>query len=388
VRIVSVASLIVAISVAVAPLVGPLVAQPVQLPEGWRVTDSPTRGRASITIAGSADAVLIAVVPGTDAMTRVSVLAGTPTTGMTNMNVWPVRTSADGALQSGATMRTGAGATVTKFVAAAALANRTTAITVYLTSEPQSSAAVSARLSAVTAIMQQLRSGRAIPERSDSTARASLPVVTAGPPRDTAPVRVSAGATGLPSNVEYIGFHGYGTGMRPAILFKNGIICDCMGYAFGSGNPASFQPQHAGDFGRWRRRVDGKFEYLFDQSSDTVWSALSSVSARPLPENWRTAGTYSARSGTGFDGNMTYATSSYTFRADGTFTTLSTIAATAQSGGATVFAGAEGGKSSGRYEISGWIMQLTFADGTTERRSITWLTDPDLVWINGTVFVR
>jgi hypothetical protein len=383
-RVVNAALFIVAMSIAATSLV----AQPVQLPSGWRIIDSPARGRASVSIAGSADALLIAVVPGTDAMTRVSRLAGTPTTGMTNTQVWPVRTSADGTLQSGATMRTGSGATVTKFVAAAALANRTTAITVYLSSEPQSSTALSTRLSAVTAIMQQLRQGRTIPERSDSTARDNSPVVAAAPPRDTATVRVSAGATGVPSNVEYIGFHGYGTGMRPAILFKNGIICDCMGYAFGSGDPASFKPQHAGDFGRWRRRVDRKFEYLFDQSSDTVWSELSSVAAIPMPENWRTAGTYSARSGAGFDGNMTYATSSYTFRADGTFTTLSTIAATAQSGSATVFAGAEGGKTSGRYEISGWIMQLTFADGTTERRSITWLNDPSLIWINGSVFVR
>jgi hypothetical protein len=380
-----------------------LVAQQVQLPPGWRVAEAVSRVRARVTITGSADAVLIVVVPGADAMSRVSTLASAPSAAMVNVDVWPMRTTADGVVHGGATMRTGTGGIVTKFIAAATLANRTTAVIAYYTSEPKASTSVVDRLRVLENVMQQLQRGRSVPELDGSVALAPSadPAASAPTPaRDNARTGStgSTGSTGttvatggntrLPSNVVNIAFYGFGADTRPVILFRNGIICDCMGYAFGSDNPAAFKSSHAGDFGRWRQRADGKFEYLFDQSSDTVWSALSGGFAKPLPDRWSTHGTYNRISGSGFDGNMTYATSSFTFSADGRFTTGSTISSTAQSGGATVFAGGESGKTSGRYEISGYMLQLTFDDGTTARKSITWQSDPDVIWINGAGFVR
>jgi hypothetical protein len=55
---------------------------------------------------------------------------------------------------------------------------------------------------------------------------------------------------------------------------------------------------------------------------------------------------------------------------------------------AVVLAVGEGGKTAGHYQIAGWILQRTFDERTTERRSITWQRDPDAIWINGPGFVR
>jgi hypothetical protein len=357
----------------------------VDLPGGWDIATPPKGGVATISIYGTSDVVVAGVMPFSDARKVVTVLAAQIPPGFTLERIIPVQTVKEDMLQSGAMLKTPDGKSAAKYVFAQPLPNGTTALTALFTANPQDRQALATKMQNIMNVMAQLKAGRTL----GGKAAALMPPQKQPTVKSSAlPQPAISGSSALPANIEYIGFHGYSTDIGPAILFKGGIICDCMGYAFGATNLAPFKAKFPGDFGKWRKRPDGKYEYLFDQSSDTVWSELGGGPAKPLPANWRTQGTYNYVSSTGFADNMTSSTSSFTFGTDGRFHTGSTISSTASSGGASVFAGGDGGKSSGRYQISGWILLLTYDDGRIVRKTITWQKDPDVIWINGTGYVR
>jgi hypothetical protein len=372
-------------------------AQPAVLPPGWSIAGAPTNQRATLTVAGSRDVAVIAILPTADARTVVHTFATQPTSGFSTVQTFSTTASSSGGFESTALLRSASGAPYVKVAYAGLRTDGTTALAALYTASAQGTASFAEKTRILQTLLGQLRAGRSIPE---STASGAGPSVVGAAPtasgqhgsarRDRMPTAtlVAARAGSLPSNIEQIAFRGFGVDIHPSIVFSGGIICDCFAYAFGATDLPPLRAQHPGDFGRWRRRRDGTVEYLNDQSSDTVWSALSGGSGKPMPANWRTQGTYSYRSGGGYDGNTTYSVSSYTFTMDGRFTTGSTIASTATSGGASVFAGGESAKHSGRYQISGWILQLTFDDGTTVEKPITWQGDADVVWIGGAGYVR
>jgi hypothetical protein len=356
----------------------------VQLPAGWSISVPAKNGVARLARRDSSDIVLAGVMPFADARQIVQQLSAQETPAFSVERVLPIRTVAGGILQSGAALKSADGKPASKYVFALPLANGTTALTALYTTEQQVGPQLEASIKGMIDIITQLKAGRTM---GGASAVAATAVPRARGPAGVPQPPLSASAA-LPANIAYIGFHGYSTDTRPTILYKNGIICDCMAYAFGATDPLAFKNKYPGDFGRWRKRSDGKYEYLFDQSTDTVWSELGGGPAKPLPANWRTQGTYSYFSSSGFADNMTSSTSSYTFGQNGRFHTGSTITSTATSGGASVFAGGEGGQTSGRYQISGWILQLIYDDGRTVRKTITWQRDPDVIWINGTGYVR
>ncbi len=215
--------------------------------------------------------------------------------------------------------------------------------------------------------------------------------------RGTAPVQANRPAppSTLPANIDSLRFFYFaggpgGVDPRPVILFKNGVLCDCIEYAFGAADPLVFRGQHPADFGKWRRNAKGEFEVMWDDSRS--WSGLTNTTAKPLPTNWRAKGYFSRTSSVGMMGaenaTFTSSTSSLSFALDGRFSEGNSISSTGNSGGASVVAGGTAGPRGGRYEVRGYSLILSYNDGRKKQLTAVWESDPDVVWLNGRGYIR
>jgi hypothetical protein len=359
-------------------------ADPVDLPPGWTMAAAPSKGMARIAIDGTTDTVMAGIMPQSDARQIVTTLVAQIPPGYTLVTQQPIQQTGDGTVLGGAKLSAADQSRVARFVIGFPLPAGGTALVALFTADLDKQS-LSDKTRSLAAVLSQLKGGRrfgaapalATTTASKNTASPALPKFT--------------GNTGLPANIDSIGVYpfagGFAVDYRPVILFKNGVMCDCMEYAFGATDIAALRAKHPADFGRWRRN-GGRTEYVWDDSKDRAWSELSGGKLRPLPDNWRTKGTYRRTDSVGMGENMTSSTSMLAFSPDGRFSRSAVISSTASSGDTSVFAGGETRKYDGRYQTKGWYLILTFDDGTVQRKNVAWQSDQDVLWIDGSTFIR
>jgi hypothetical protein len=379
------ASWLVAVLLA-AGLGGPqaVAAEPVDLPSGWTVAAAPAKGVSRIAIEGTTDTVMAGTMPYADARKLVTALAAQMPPGYALVTQQPVKQANDGTVIGGAKVSAPDGSRAAKIVVGFALPDGRTAIVALFTADLERQS-LGEKSRSLTAVLAQLKAGRGF------GITAPVSVATSTKNTATQPLPKYTGSTALPANIDSIGVYpfagGFAVDYRPVILYKNGVMCDCMEYGFGVTNIEALKAKHPADFGRWRR-VGSRIDYVWDDSKDRAWSELSGGKLRPLPDNWRTRGTYRRINSVGMGENMTSSTSMLTFAPDGRFSKGAVISSTASSGDTSVFAGGESAKYGGRYHLTGWYLTLAFDDGTVQRKTVAWQSDQDVLWIDGSSFIR
>lgn len=177
----------------------------------------------------------------------------------------------------------------------------------------------------------------------------------------------------------------------PVLLFKGGDALTNVKRLAEGGDKAALQRRHAADFTRWRRS-GGELQI---QEKDGGWKTLpfQTTYAR-LPDGLKLDGLYRSTSGTGnvaVGGTQSVAVwDDYRFSPDGQVVRGGGAGARAEAGDTSVTTGGRRGARSGRYRVEGLVLQISYADGGSERRIL--IADPKdtrgTVWIDGEGYVR
>jgi hypothetical protein len=240
--------------------------------------------------------------------------------------------------------------------------------------------------------------------RSASTPKSS-PAVTPSQANDIAmalqtlaPMLDKDGATSKgikTSDIDSIRFDMFDlTSIRPLILLKNKIVCDCAEFVLEEIDLAAVARKTPNDIGQWRLDSSGKVQIKWTKSKD--WSGLSFPDAKgkPLGDNWKGNGTYKriSTSGYGMAGGensaMTSVSTMLTFSPDGRFSEGSVISSTVEGSGSRTFAGGQSAAKSGRYKVEGWNLVLTYDNGKIEKSAAIIDKEPTTIWLAGKSYVR
>jgi hypothetical protein len=183
------------------------------------------------------------------------------------------------------------------------------------------------------------------------------------------------------------------TSIRPLILLKNNIVCDCAEFNFDELNLVAVARKSPNDIGQWRIE-GGKIQIKWTKSKN--WSGLSfpNSKGKPLGDNWKGSGTYKriTSSGYGMPGGdnsaSTFVSTMLTFSPDGRFSEGNVVSSTVEGGGSRTVAGGQTAAKSGRYKVEGWTLVLTYDNGKVERSTAITDNDPSAFWLGGKGYVR
>lgn len=188
---------------------------------------------------------------------------------------------------------------------------------------------------------------------------------------------------------------GAGVSYEPLVLFSNGDYVELDETPLADLDAAADRARSPARWGTWRKQ--GKTFLLTSSKGRTSDYRLGSGSFFPAFAADRSplSGTYKLTSGSTVymaDGPVsTLGVSRLTFAADGTFTQG------AESGGVapTVAVSSRAAQRSGKWKLSGTMLELTYADGRRVRKSFVWAAqgtpprpDPDMAFIGGDPFLR
>jgi hypothetical protein len=213
-----------------------------------------------------------------------------------------------------------------------------------------------------------------------------------------APMLDKNGETGKginPSDIDSIRFDMFDvTSIRPLILLKNKIVCDCAEFNFDELDLAAVARKTPNDIGQWRVDGSGKIQIKWTKSKD--WSGLSfpNSKGKPLGDNWKGSGTYKRTSSSGYgmaggdNSASTFVSTMLTFSPDGRFSEGNTVSSTVESGGSRTFAGGQTAAKSGRYKVEGWTLVLTYDNGKIEKSTAIIDNEPSTIWLAGKGYVR
>jgi hypothetical protein len=184
------------------------------------------------------------------------------------------------------------------------------------------------------------------------------------------------------------------TSIRPLILLKNKIVCDCAEFVLEELDLAAVARKTPNDIGQWRLDGSGKVQIKWTKSKD--WSGLSFPDAKgkPLGDNWKGNGTYKriSTSGYGMAGSdnsaMTSVSTMLTFSLDGRFSEGNVISSTVEGSGSRTFAGGQSAAKSGRYKVEGWNLVLSYDNGKIEKSTAIIDKEPTTIWLAGKSYVR
>jgi hypothetical protein len=197
-----------------------------------------------------------------------------------------------------------------------------------------------------------------------------------------------------PAEIDSIRFDMFDvTSIRPLILLKNNIVCDCAEFNFDELNLAAVARKSPNDIGQWRVE-GGKIQIKWTKSKN--WSGLSfpNSKGKPLGDNWKGSGTYKriTSSGYGMPGGdnsaSTFVSTMLTFSPDGRFSEGNVVSSTVEGGGSRTVAGGQSAAKNGRYKVEGWSLVLTYDNGKVERSTAITDNDPSTFWLGGKGYVR
>lgn len=219
--------------------------------------------------------------------------------------------------------------------------------------------------------------------------------VAAAKAQDTGPAR-GGGRTPPVSGLYFRAIAGgAGVSYEPLVLFTNGDYVELDETPLADLDAAADRKRSPARWGTWRKQ--GETFLLTSSKGRTSDYRLGSGSFFPAFTADRSplSGTYELTSGSTFymaDGPVsTLGVSRFTFAADGTFTQG------AEGGGVapTVAVSSRAAQRSGRWKLSGTMLELTYADGRQVRKSFVWAAqgtppqpDPDMAFIGGDPFLR
>jgi hypothetical protein len=181
-------------------------------------------------------------------------------------------------------------------------------------------------------------------------------------------------ATGLLASLDRIVFDMQSTGtsleVQPLLLLTDGAACDCLDLEIDVvtiDEVRATKPKRVGEWRQGSERIEVKWT--------STWRKVAfSASAVPLGDDWRPDASYERVSSVGSVGSdYVGAASTLTFASDGTF----------RNGTAVVAPGhASSSKDGGTYAVSGWMLTLTYGDGTVRRTSAVGSTgEGSSVWL-------
>jgi len=180
------------------------------------------------------------------------------------------------------------------------------------------------------------------------------------------------------------------TDIYPVVLFRNGdALTDVKGLSFAGGIEAH-KRAHPGKWTRWRRQ-GGKLQL----TQKGKWNALSFPTTYPkLPDNFKLDGLFRSLSGTGtvaIGGSQSVsAWRDYRFWADGRVVRGGGAGGRTEGGGSSTVTSSTAPNQRGRYRVQGLTLQITYEDGSEERRIL--ITDPknsqSAIWLDGIGYTR
>ncbi len=283
---------------------------------------------------------------------------------------------------------------------------------IVMASQPSFDHALQTEATAIT-IAKQLASsqsntvphGNAQANNRSATKSNASSAIEAGKANDVAmalqtlvPLLDKNGETGIgikPSDIDSIRFDMFDvTSIRPLVLLKSKIVCDCAEFNFDELNLAAVARKTPNDIGQWRVDGSGKIQIKWTKSKD--WSGLSfpNSKGKPLGDNWKGSGTYKRISSSGYgmaggdNSASTFVSTMLTFSPDGRFSEGNTVSSTVESGGNRTFAGGQSAAKSGRYKVEGWTLVLTYDNGKVEKSSAIIDSEPSTIWLAGKGYVR
>lgn len=177
----------------------------------------------------------------------------------------------------------------------------------------------------------------------------------------------------------------------PVLLFKSGEALTNVRHLAEGGDKTSLQRRHGADFTRWRKS-GGELQI---QEKDGGWKTLpfQTTYAR-LPDGLKLDGLYRSTSGTGNvavgGAQAVTAWEDYRFSPDGQVQRGGGAGSRAEAGNTSVATANRNAGRTGRYRVEGLVLQISYADGGSERRIL--IADPKdtkgTVWIDGEGYVR
>jgi hypothetical protein len=224
----------------------------------------------------------------------------------------------------------------------------------------------------------------------------AAPNKAAAPTASPAPAAPTAARDSVPALLAQIDSFGFDsrvamgvggfmtTDIYPVVLFRNGdALTDAAGLAF-PGGIAAHKRAHPKDWTQWRRGP-GKIEL----SGSKGWQAMSfRVTYPSLPSGFRLDGRFQHLGGTGNVGvggtDSVTAWNEYRFSRDGRVVRGGGVGSRAEGGNSSVVTSNIAPNRRGRYQIDGLGLNITYDDGSTERRIL--ITDPKestVIWLDG-----
>ena len=193
---------------------------------------------------------------------------------------------------------------------------------------------------------------------------------------DGTPDTAGVAPSSLAGSLERIGLdlNGVSLEVKPLLLLKGGVVCDCLDEDLEKVTADDVQARRPKAIGQWRIEA-GRTEINWG----TKWRKLAfNPSGIALGDGWTSSTSYERTSTMGVAGTDSFvgASKQITFAADGTFKLA---------GAATTSSSASTSKSRGTYAVKGWMMTLTFEDGTEQRVSaVTGADKPEgVLWLAG-----
>ncbi|RCJ24986.1 hypothetical protein A6S26_17455 [Nostoc sp. ATCC 43529] len=214
------------------------------------------------------------------------------------------------------------------------------------------------------------------------------------------PATVSSGSN--PATVSQIDSFGFDSRMKmgvggflildvfPVVLFRNGdALTNVKGLSF-TGGLAAHKQAKPNEWTRWRNQ-GGKLQLARKDG----WKALPFQTTYPkLPDGFKLDGLFYSLSGTGtvaIGGNDSIAAwKEYRFWPDGRVLRGQGAGGRAESGDSSVAVSSATPNQRGRYRVEGLTLNITYDDGSSERRIL--ITDPkdpkSAIWLDGFSYVR
>jgi hypothetical protein len=186
---------------------------------------------------------------------------------------------------------------------------------------------------------------------------------------------------------------------EPYLYLKDGTVYNDPYLAPNSFNVALSKKEEPQKWGKWTRKGN-TFTILWNESDDGKPDTEDVLPTEPGSNNQRLNGYFESLSGggnTAFGGNTSIAVyRGFTFKPDGTFTRDGGASATTGNDytgdSPNVTASSQSATTRGTYKISGYNLELKFADGTVWRRAFSLggdKKDPTgLIYIGGTYYLK
>jgi hypothetical protein len=236
------------------------------------------------------------------------------------------------------------------------------------------------------------------PELLAGTDKPTAPNKAAAPVAPPTPAAARDSAPALLAQIDSFGFDsrvamGVGgfmtTDIYPVVLFRNGeALTDAAGLAF-PGGIAAHKRAHPNRWTQWRRS-GGKVEVTGSKG----WRSLSfNVTYPSLPQGFRLDGRFQHLGGTGNVGvggtDSVTAWRDYRFTRDGRVVRGGGAGSRAEGGNSSVVTSNIAPNRRGRYQIDGLGLNITYDDGSSERRIlITDPKEPSVIWLDGVGYTQ